>query len=91
MKRVASVGLLAVLAVCGGLLAGCQAEKDRTWDYGRSFHAVFDSQKLQPAAGDDTPVTGLDGTKAAQAYDRYEQAKPTEKETAPNPILNISK
>lgn len=91
MKRVASVSLLAALAVLGLLLGGCQAEKDRTWDFGKSFHTVFNNQKLDPAAGDDSPVVGLDGAKTAMAYDRYEKVKPSEKEAAPTPILNISK
>ncbi|MEA4855561.1 MAG: hypothetical protein AAGU21_14530 [Solidesulfovibrio sp.] len=91
MKRFATAAALACLACCGGLLAGCQAEKDRSWDYGRSFHAVFDNQKLDPTAGDDTPVAGLDGEKTALAYDRYQKAKPSDKDAAPNPILNILK
>ncbi|UJX41339.1 hypothetical protein K9F62_01175 [Desulfovibrio sp. JY] len=82
--------MLAFLALFG-LLAGCQADKTQNWDYGKSFHAVFDNQKIDPTAGDDTPVVGMDGEKAAMAYDRYQQAKPTEKETASNPILNIAK
>lgn len=87
MKRVAAA--LALMALAALALAGCQAEKERTWDYGKSFHAVFENQKLDPGAGDGSPVTGLDGDKTAQAYDRYEKAKPAEKET--RPILNIGK
>ena len=79
------------LALCACALAGCQAEKERTWDYGKSFHAIFEKQKLDPAAGDDSPVVGLDGNKAAMAYERYEQAKPSEKDTAPKPIVSIGK
>ena len=88
MKRVLPALALA-LVTCA--LAGCQAEKERTWDYGKSFHAIFEKQKLDPAAGDDSPVVGLDGTKAAMAYERYEQAKPSEKDMAPKPILSIGK
>ncbi|WP_428566448.1 MAG: hypothetical protein ACP59X_06285 [Solidesulfovibrio sp. DCME] len=91
MKRCATVVALAVLAGWAGLLAGCQAEKERAWDYGKSFHAVFDNQKLDPAAGDDTPVVGLDGEKTALAYDRYQKAKPSDKDATPAPILNILK
>lgn len=87
-----SMTRLAVLfCILAGLVSACQAEKNETWDYGRSFHAVFENQKLDPTAGDDTPVVGLDGEKAALAYDRYEKVKPTDKETAPSPILNILK
>ncbi|WP_300161980.1 hypothetical protein [Solidesulfovibrio sp.] len=87
MKRVAAA--LALMALAALALAGCQAEKERTWAYGESFHAIFENQKLDPRAGDGSPVTGFDGDKAAQAYDRYEKAKPSEKEV--RPILNIGK
>ncbi|EFL50240.1 conserved hypothetical protein [Solidesulfovibrio fructosivorans JJ]] len=79
---------LAFLALLGGLF-GCQADKTQSWDYGKSFHAVFDNQKIDPTAGDDTPVVGMDGEKAAMAYDRYQQAKPSEKESAANPIVMV--
>ena len=84
-----SSALSSPLAAFACALAGCQAEKERTWDYGKSFHAIFEKQKLDPAAGDDSPVVGLDGTKAAMAYERYEQAKPSEKDAASKPILSI--
>ncbi len=90
MRRVRSVvPALAVLAMLCGGLGGCQAEKEQTWDFGKSFHTVFDNQKLDPAAGDGSPVVGLDGAKAAMAYDRYEKAKPSEKDAKLAPILNI--
>lgn len=82
--------MLAFLALFG-LLAGCQADKTQNWDYGKSFHAVFDNQKIPPAPGDDTPVVGMDGEKAAIVYDRYQKAKPSEKETAPNSMSGIAK
>ncbi len=70
-----------------GLLAGCQAEKDLNWDYGRSYHAVFDNQKLDPAAGDGSPVTGMPGGKAVLAYDRYEKAEPPKEQKQGESIM----
>ena len=71
-----------------GLMAACQADKQLSWDYGRSYHAVFDNQKIDPNAGDDGPVEGLSGVKAASAYDRYEKAEP-KKETGDRKISTI--
>ena len=62
--------------VMAALMAGCQADKQLSWDYGRAYHTVFENQKLDPKAGDDSPVEGLSGVKAASAYDRYEKAEP---------------
>jgi hypothetical protein len=86
MKRVFWLSVLAL----AGLLAGCQAEKDTTWDYGRSFHAVFENQKLDPCAGDGSPVAGMPGEKAALAYDRYEKAEPPKEEKPGGSILQFS-
>ncbi len=69
---------VAMLLALAGLGAGCQAEKQRTWDYGRSFHTVFENQKLNPQAGDGSPVVGMDGQRAASAYERYVAKAPAE-------------
>jgi len=79
------------LAVAAGLLLGCRVNDQYTWDYGRSYHTVFENQKLDPAAGDDRPVTGMDGTVAAAAYKRYEEAKPESKEKPAPTILKFGK
>lgn len=60
-------------------LAGCQAEKQESWDYGRSFHTVFESQKVDPTAGDDSPMIGMDGQRATLAHERLEKQAPEEK------------
>jgi len=67
-------------AALAATLAGCQAEKEPlSWDYGKAYHTVFENQKIDPAAGDDSPVLGMDGTRAALAYERMEKAAPDEK------------
>lgn len=77
---------IAAAAVTCGLLTGCNVDKQYNWDYGRAYHTVFENQKLNPAAGDDTPVTGLNGTVAVAAQTRYEEAKPAAEEKK-SPVL----
>ena len=61
-------------------LTGCQAEKENiVWDYGKSYHTVFEAQKIAPAVVDDKPVDTMDGTRAALAYERLEKQAPEEK------------
>jgi hypothetical protein len=84
--------VLTIMAVVlAGMLAGCQTDNQVGWDYGRAYHTVFENQKLDPGAGGDTPVVGMDGKVATAAYTRYEQAKPTEEEKKLTPILDIRK
>jgi hypothetical protein len=67
-------------AALAATLSGCQSDKQAlSWDYGKAYHTVFENQKIDPAAGDGSPVLGLDGTRAAAAYDRLEQTAPDEK------------
>jgi len=76
------IRFLAVLGLFTGLLAGCQTQttdKSLVWDYGRSYHTMFEAQKVDPSAGDDTPITSMDGVRAASAYERLEKAAPPEK------------
>lgn len=80
-----------VAAALVGLMAACQVDRQYSWNYGRAFHTVFENQKLDPAAGDDTPVTGLDGTVAATGYTRYQKAKPESKDRPAPTILEFSK
>ena len=69
-----------IAAALAATLAGCQAEKESVgWDYGKAYHTVFENQKLDPAAGDDSPVVGMDGPRAVLAYDRVEKAAPDER------------
>ncbi|MHC1789954.1 hypothetical protein [Solidesulfovibrio sp.] len=71
---------LALAAVLAGTLAGCQTtDRDLAWDYGKAYHTVFENQKIDPAAGDDSPITSMDGTRAALAYERLEKTAPDEK------------
>lgn len=77
--------------VLAGFLTGCQADKELTWDYGRSYHTVFENQKIEPTAVDDNPVVGMGGVKAAMAYDRYEQAAPPKEEQPIRSIMNFGK
>lgn len=82
---------IAILALAVGLVGCYEAERPYSWDYGRAFHTAFESQKLDPTAGgDDTPVTGLNGTMAASAYKRYEEAKPESKDKPTPTILKFS-
>jgi len=81
MRSIRNMAALAVLAgALVGSLAGCQTtDKEMTWDYGKAYHTVFENQKLDPNAGDDTPIASMDGTRAAAAYERLEKAAPEEK------------
>ena len=83
--------LAIAMVVLAGFLAGCQTEKEIGWNYGQAYHTVFENQKLDPKAGDGTPVTGMNGTVAAAAYVRYEETKPTEAEKKVIPILDVRK
>ena len=78
--------------VLAAWLAGCHdMERQYSWDFGRSFHSVFENQKLDPAAGEeDKPVTGQSGVVAAAAYKRYEEAKPESKDKPAPTILKFS-
>ncbi len=76
MKRLT----FAALAVTTALLVGCEADKQMNWDYGKAYHTVFENQKLNPNAGDDTPVVGMDGSRAALMYERHEKTAPEKKE-----------
>ena len=70
----------ALAAALAAALAGCQTtDKEATWDYGKSFHTVFDNQKVDPNAGDGSPIASMDGVRAAAAYERMEKAAPAEK------------
>jgi len=81
MPRIRKTALVAVLAATlGGGLAGCQTtDKEMNWDYGKAYHTVFENQKIDPSAGDDTPIASMDGIRAGAAYERMEKAAPEEK------------
>lgn len=84
--------MLAIMAlVLAGALFGCRTDNQTGWDYGRAYHTVFENQKLDPNAGDGTPVTGLDGKVAAGAYARYTVAKPQDQEKRITPIFDVRK
>jgi len=78
-------------AVLAGLVVGCRTDDQYAWDYGRSFHTVFESQKIAPTVADDKPMLGMDGTVAAAAYTRYKEAKPESKDKPSPTILQFQK
>lgn len=82
-------GILAL--VLAGMLFGCRTDSQTGWDYGRAYHTVFENQKLDPNAGDGSPVLGLDGKVADAAYTRYKEAKPKEEEKRIVPIFDVRK
>lgn len=67
---------IAVLTIvlASALASGC-ADSDRyaEWKCGESVRATMDAQRLNPDAGGDKPVTGMDGVAAMQAVKRYEK------------------
>lgn len=81
-----SIRLPATLALATALaaaLAGCQTtDPQLNWDYGKAYHTVFENQKVDPHAGDDSPITAMAGTRAAMAYERMEKAAPEEKKAS---------
>ncbi|MFP5257383.1 MAG: hypothetical protein ACLGQH_00040 [Acidobacteriota bacterium] len=80
MPRSDTLARLALGMILAGFLAGCQTtDNSMSWDYGKSFHTVFNNQKIDPNAGDDTPIASMDGTRTALAYERLEKAAPPEK------------
>lgn len=87
MRRVVWI----LLVVSAGVLCGCRVNDQYCWDYGRAYHTVFENQKLEPTAGDDTPVMGMDGKVAASAYKRYEETKPASKDKPVPTILQFGK
>lgn len=53
--------------------AGCAEESARTdWVYGESVNSTMKSQVLNPEAGGDTPVRGMDGPTAMQNLKRHD-------------------
>ncbi len=65
-----------VVALSFGLCACNGAERNKDMPFGESFRQVFANQRLNPDAGaEGTPVTGLDGKKAANIVGNY-QNKP---------------
>ena len=54
-------------------VSGCNESTNRTtWEYGESVHSVMQSQILNPEAGGDRPVVGMDGEAALRAAKRHE-------------------
>jgi outer membrane biogenesis lipoprotein LolB len=81
----ASTTILLALLV----LAGCTSPTphlDQNW--GRSFEAAKYSQTLNPDAGQaTTPVTGMEGERAARADQQYSETFET---AQPRPVYNIN-
>ena len=75
--------------VLTGLLCGCRTDNQTGWDYGRAYNTVFENQKLDPNAGDGSPVLGMDGKVASSAYTRYGEAKPKEEDKRIVPIFDV--
>ena len=83
MPHIRKTALAVALAALVGSLAGCQTtDKEMNWDYGKAYHTVFNNQKIDPSAGDDTPIASMDGTRAQAAYERMEKAAPEEKKAS---------
>ncbi|QLA17090.1 hypothetical protein [Desulfolutivibrio sulfoxidireducens] len=62
-----------VAALACGLSACNDVQRNSDMHFGESYHQVFSNQVLNPDAGDEgTPVTGLDGKKAANIMARYQ-------------------
>jgi len=71
--------LFAAFVLAGA--GGCADTPDKPgWEYGESYHSMFENQKLNPQAGAATPVEGLEGVKSNVIYDRYQQDKVGEQE-----------
>jgi hypothetical protein len=80
MRNMLWIVAAALAGLLAGSLTGCQAEKENIgWDYGKSYHTVFEAQKIAPAVVDDKPVDAMGGTRAVLAYDRLEKQAPEEK------------
>ena len=79
MRNMLWIVAAALTGLLAGALTGCQAEKENIgWDYGKSYHTVFEAQKIAPAV-DDKPVNTMDGTRAVLAQERLEKQAPEEK------------
>ena len=80
MRNMLWIVAAALAGRLAGALTGCQAEKENIgWDYGKSYHTVFEAQKIAPAVVDDKPVNTMDGPRAVLAYERLEKQAPEEK------------
>ena len=80
MRNMLWIVAAALAGLLAGSLTGCQAEKENIgWDYGKSYHTVFEAQKIAPAVVDDKPVDSMGGPRAVLAYDRLEKQAPEEK------------
>ncbi|WP_243360153.1 hypothetical protein [Fundidesulfovibrio terrae] len=62
------------LVLTAALATAC-ADTDRysQWKCGESVKATMQSQVLNPEAGGDQPVAGMDGVVAERAIERYEK------------------
>lgn len=74
-----AAALIAAFILIGPV--GCADTPDKPgWEYGESYHTMFENQKLNPQAGDAKPVEGMEGAKSTVIYDRYQQDKVGEQE-----------
>ncbi len=72
--------------LCAALLAGCSYNSfTPNYDahFGDAVRAAALAQTLNPAAGTQAPIMGLDGPAAAQAITRYEDSF-----KSPPPVVN---
>ncbi|MGE4292479.1 MAG: hypothetical protein AB7E32_09740 [Desulfovibrio sp.] len=64
-----------LLALCiAAPLSGCASAHRTGVEFGSSTRLALASQTLNPDAGGDAPVEGLDGEWAATAMDNYQKA-----------------
>jgi hypothetical protein len=78
---------LAAAALAGMLLQGCSATPRFERDFGASMRANLAAQVIDPAAAANAnPVSGMDGTAALAARERYQRSF---KEPDPAPVQLI--
>lgn len=80
--------MLRTLALCAAaLLAGCSYNSftpDYDAHFGDAVRAARLAQTLNPNAGTQAPVMGLEGTTASHALERYESSF-----KSPPPVVNV--
>jgi hypothetical protein len=72
--RTALLAVLTATLAAAPLLAGCASGHRSGVEFGVSTRTALAAQTLDPLAGGDAPVEGLDGKWAATAMKNYQEA-----------------
>jgi type IV pilus biogenesis protein CpaD/CtpE len=83
---------LLLAAIMGTLLQGCSSTPRFNDQFGASVRANLAAQVIEPAAAANTnPASGLDGTAALAAQERYQRSFKEAELSASQPLITASR